>query len=123
VDCFRLNAAHLEPEQIGALVNWCARLRRPSVAPSRLLRPCGPEAACRKAGAPVSLRDGEEVSVGGNASGADVVVEGMDPVLECPPGCRVLVHDGKVVLRVTAVAGATVRASVERGGNVAGGWA
>ena len=122
VDCFRLNAAHLEPEQIAALVNLVrsaeAAVGRPLAVFCDL---AGPKLRVAKSAPPVSLRDGEEVSVGGDASRADVVVEGMDPVLECPPGSRVLVHDGKVVLRVTAIAGAAVRASVERGGDVAGG--
>jgi len=122
VDCFRLNAAHLEPEQIGALVNL-VRAAEAAVGrrPRRLLRPCGPEAACRKAGASRLAPRRRRASPLAGTRAARTWSSRDGPVLECPPGSRVLVHDGKVVLRVTAVAGATVRASVERGGNVAGG--
>jgi pyruvate kinase len=118
-DVFRLNAAHLTPDQIAPLVALVraaeATIGHPLAVFCDL---AGPKLRVAKGTTPASLVEGTAVTVGAGGSGATVEVEGMEPVRECPPGSRVLVHDGKIALLVTAALASTVRAEVARGGNV-----
>ena len=118
-DCFRLNAAHLQPDAIPPLV---ALVRDAESAAGRPLGVfcdlAGPKLRVAKGGKPVALAPGSSVTIGTPASAAAIAVEGIDPVHECRAGSRILVHDGKIVLRVRAVAQEQVTAAVERGGEV-----
>ncbi len=118
-DVFRLNAAHLTPGGIAPLV---ALAHGAEGAAGRMLAVfcdlAGPKLRVTRGPGDAPLRDGAGVTIGAAGSGAAIEVEGIDPARECPVGSRVLVHDGKVVLRVEAVAGAAVRAAVVRGGAV-----
>lgn len=122
VNVFRLNAAHLKPEGIQPLVNL---VRGVEGAAGRLLGVfvdlAGPKLRVSKRLARTVLTDGAKVTLGGSESAAEIPVDGMDPVRECPVGSRVLIHDGKVVLRVTATGRGSVTAEVLRGDEVAGG--
>ena len=122
VNVFRLNAAHLQPAQIAAHVELVRAVENAVGRPLAVFCDlAGPKLRVARSAPPVSLAEGASASIGGPTSGADVVVDGMDPARECPAGSRVLVHDGKIVLRVTAAAGRVVRAEVLRGGDVTGG--
>ena len=122
VDVFRLNAAHLKPEQIPPHVRLVRTVETAVGHPLAVFCDlAGPKLRVARTSRPTAVAEGAGVSVGGPASGADIAVDGIDPVRECPPGSRILVHDGKVVLRATAASGSTVRADVVRGGDVAPG--
>ncbi|MBZ5588116.1 MAG: pyruvate kinase [Acidobacteriia bacterium] len=122
VNVFRLNAAHLKAEQIPTHVELVRSVEAAVGHPLAVFCDlAGPKLRVAKSARPISLVGGATATIGDPASGADVIVEGMDPVRECPVGSRVLVHDGKIVVRVTAAVGAMVRAEVVRGGDVAGG--
>ncbi len=119
VDVFRLNAAHLTPDRIPPHVELVRAVERAVGHPLAVFCDlAGPKLRVAKTATRSLLADGARTSIGGAGSGAAVVVDGMDPVRECPEGSRILIHDGKVVLRVEAVAPATVRAEVVRGGEV-----
>ena len=119
VGVFRLNAAHLKPEEIGPHVKLVRGVERAMGRPLAVFCDlAGPKLRVAKSAERRTLVDGSPVSVGGPGTGAEVAVDGIDPVRECPAGSRILIHDGKVVLRVTAPSGAAVRAEVVRGGEV-----
>jgi len=122
VNVFRLNAAHLAPAQISVHVDLVRAVETAVGHPLAVFCDlAGPKLRIARSARPASVAEGASVSIGDAASGADVIIDGVDPTRECPVGSRVLVHDGKVVLRVTAASGAVVRAEVVRGGDVAGG--
>jgi len=118
-DCFRLNAAHLQPEAIPPLV---ALVRGEEAAAGRPLGVfcdlAGPKLRVAKGVPTITLESGSSVTIGTSGSGATLAVDGIDPAHECPAGSRILVHDGKVVLRVSAAGGRAVTAEVMRGGEV-----
>jgi pyruvate kinase len=122
VNVFRLNAAHLKPEGIQPLVEL---VRGVEGAAGHLLGVfvdlAGPKLRVAKRLVRTVLTEGAKVTLGGSESGAEIPVEGVDPVSDCPVGSRVLIHDGKVVLRVTAAGRGSVTAEVLRGDEVAGG--
>jgi pyruvate kinase len=121
-DAFRLNAAHLQPAEIAPLVELVRSAERGAGRPIAVLCDlAGPKLrVCRDAPAG-GLTAGGRVTVGDAASGAALRIEGFDPASECPIGSRVLVHDGKVALRVVAVEARRVTAEVLVGGEVSGG--
>lgn len=121
-DGFRLNASHLAPEQIAPLVTLVREAEGAVGRPIAVLVDlAGPKLRVLKGLAASIVADGEVVTLGTAASGARVPIEGFDPARECAVGSRILVHDGKVLLRVSEVAVDHVSARVERGGDVAGG--
>ncbi len=122
VNVFRLNAAHLLPDGIAPLVELVRGLEKGLGHPvGVLLDLAGPKLRVARSLSPTTWTEGTTLTLGDQNSGASIQVEGMDPVRECPTGSRVLIHDGKVVLRVTAPGEGSVRAEVLRGGEVAGG--
>lgn len=122
VNVFRLNAAHLKPEGIRPLVDLARGAEDAAGHPLGVfLDLAGPKLRVAKRLARTTLTDGARATLGGSESTAEISVEGMDPASECPVGSRVLIHDGKVVLRVVSVGEGLVTAEVVRGGDVAGG--
>ena len=122
VNVFRLNTAHLKPDQIPVHVDLVRAVETAVGHPLAVFCDlAGPKLRVARSARPVPVVEGTAASIGDATSGADVIVDGMDPARECPIGSRVLIHDGKIVLRVTAVSGGTVRAEVVRGGDVAAG--
>lgn len=121
VNCFRLNAAHLRPEEIGPLLETVRGAEGKAGRPLGVFCDlAGPKLRIAGRVGSITLAEGAQVSVGNRADSAEVVIGGLDPVHECPPGSRILIHDGKVSLRVTATAPDHVVAEVLRGGEVAG---
>ena len=122
VNVFRLNAAHLKPEGIRPLVDLARGAEDAAGRPLGVFVDlAGPKLRIAKRSVLVVLSDGARATVGGSESAAQVRVEGMDPATECPVGSRILIHDGKLVLRVVSVGDSVVTAEVVRGGDVAGG--
>lgn len=122
VAVFRINAAHLKPEGIAPVIELSRTAERNVGWPVGVFCDlAGPKLRVVKDYPGLDVNDGAAVTFGGPMSSADVRVEGMDPVHECPVGSRILVHDGKIVTRVVKVESNTVRAEVLRGGRVMGG--
>jgi len=121
-DIFRLNAAHLVPDAIAPLVELAHSLEQGLGRPMGVfLDLAGPKLRVVGSITQTTVADGATVTLGDQNGAAAIRVEGIDPVRECPEGSRVLIHDGKVVLRVSRVEGDAVSAEVLRGGEVAGG--
>jgi pyruvate kinase len=121
-DVFRLNAAHLNPEGIPPLVGLVRAAEEARGQPIGVfLDLAGPKLRVAATISPIVLSEGEVATIGNQDSAATLRVEGMDPMRECPPGSRVLVHDGKVALRVTTPGEGLVRAEVLRGGEISAG--
>ncbi len=122
VDVFRLNAAHLGPDDIPPLVELVHQLEEGVGRPVGVfLDLAGPKLRVSTSQSPTTLTEGTTVTVGDQDSGATIRVEGMDPVNECPERSRVLIHDGKVTLLVRETGRDLVGAEVLRGGEVGGG--
>jgi pyruvate kinase len=121
-DVFRLNAAHLVPAQIPPLIGVTHGLEEEiGRTVGVFLDLGGPKLRVAEISRATTLVEGTTVTLGDQNSGALVQVEGIDPRKECPRGSRVLLHDGKIVLRVTADDDAFVRVEVLSGGEVAAG--
>ncbi|MFH1176618.1 MAG: pyruvate kinase, partial [Acidobacteriota bacterium] len=121
-DGFRLNGAHVQPAQIGGLVELVRAVEREAGRPLAVLFDlAGPKLRVSRDVARVELAAGQMVTVGAAGSGAMVRIEGFDPAVECPVGTRISLHDGKVALRARAVREGVVEAEVVVGGEVAGG--
>jgi pyruvate kinase len=121
-DVFRLNAAHLKPEGILPLVELVRGVEETCGRPIGVfLDLAGPKLRVAATLSPIVLSDGAVVTIGNQDSSAMLRVEGMDPLRECPPGSHVLVHDGKVALRVTGPGEQLVHAEILRGGEISGG--
>jgi pyruvate kinase len=121
-DTFRLNAAHLAPDQIPPLVELVHALTDGiGGAIGVFLDLGGPKLRLAVPARATPLIEGTTVTLGDQGSAALLQIEGIDPRKECPPGSRVLLHDGRVVLRVGEDAAGVVRAEVVSGGEVAAG--
>ncbi|MCU0291444.1 MAG: pyruvate kinase [Thermoanaerobaculaceae bacterium] len=122
VDCFRINASHIKWPDIGPLVALVRAAEADACRPVAVLCDlAGPKLRVRK-GTPVrSVALGEEIELSADPALSAIPIEGFDPRGDSPPGSRILVKDGKVVLRVRALTSAGVLAVVERPGDVGGG--
>jgi pyruvate kinase len=115
-DCFRLNTAHLRPDQIPALVALVHEAEPDAGRPLGVFCDLAGPKLRVAAVAAAAVEDGSSVTLGGR--GATIEIEGVDLARECLPGTRILIHDGKVVLRATGSDAGRVTARVERGGKV-----
>jgi pyruvate kinase len=121
-DGFRLNGAHVQPAEIGGLVELVRNAEREAGRPlAALFDLAGPKLRVSRDVGRVELAFGQVVAVGAAGRGATVRIEGFDPAVECPVGTRISLHDGKVALLVQAVRDGLVQAEVMVGGEVAGG--
>jgi len=121
-DGFRINTAHIEPSDVGRLVEQVRGVEAAVARPlSVLCDLAGPKLRVARDQTRLELVAASKVTIGAVGSGAAVTLAGLDPARECPPGSLVLLHDGRVALRVQGVAGAVVGCVVERGGEVAAG--
>ena len=118
-DAFRLNTSHLAPAQVAPLVGLVrqaeAKLGRPLGV---LVDLAGPKLRVGKGQQLLTLSEGAVVALGGEGSGASVLVEGADLSAACQVGSRVLLHDGRVVLAVRSCGVGLVQAEVLQGGAV-----
>lgn len=122
VDCFRINASHLKAPDIGPLVALVRAAEADAGRPVAVLCDlAGPKLRVRK-GTPVhSVALGGELELSADPAFSAIPIEGFDPRRDSPPGSRILVKDGKVVLRVRELTPTGVIAVVERPGDVGGG--
>jgi len=121
-DVFRINCAHTRPEAIADIV---ALVRRAEAAVGHPLGVfadlAGPKLRIARDTPQATVTTGEVMTLGRPGAGANITVEGLDPVRECPPGSRILLNDGKVTLVVESIGDTLVTARVARGGGFAGG--
>jgi len=121
-DGFRLNTAHLAPEEIEGLVAMVRGVEEERGRPLGVMVDlAGPKLRVTRSQDPLVAEDGAMLTVGAPGSGAAVAVDGVDVAAECPPGSRILIHDGKVVLAVREHLVGGVKTEVVRGGEVAPG--
>ncbi|HPC82054.1 MAG TPA: pyruvate kinase [Thermoanaerobaculaceae bacterium] len=121
-DGFRLNASHLKPGDIAPLVAMVRAAEAEAGRPVAVLCDlAGPKLRVAK-GAPLQrLEAGQRVELSADPAASAIPIEGFDPRRDSPPPCRILVKDGKVVLRALQLTPAGVVAVVERPGEVGGG--
>ncbi|HPW56519.1 MAG: pyruvate kinase [Thermoanaerobaculaceae bacterium] len=121
-DGIRLNASHLKPDDIAPLAAMVRAAESEAERPIALLCDlAGPKLRVRK-GTPVQrLELGQTVELSADPAASAIPIEGFDPRRDSPPPCRILVKDGKVVLRVRELTPTGVVAVVERPGEVGGG--
>ncbi len=121
-DAFRLNTSHLAPAEIGPLVGLVRQAEEQLGRPLGVLVDlAGPKLRVARRQEPVTLVEGALVGVGGEGSGAQVLVEGADLAAVCEGGSRVLLHDGRIVLAVRTRGAGLVQAEVLQGGPVRAG--
>jgi pyruvate kinase len=117
MDAARLNFSH------GTHADHLDRLRAVRRAEEAVGRPlaviadlCGPKIRVGALRAPRSVQPGEPLTLTGQETAADVPVTFADLHLAVEPGREVLINDGRIRLRVSAVEGEYVRCRVEAGG-------
>lgn len=121
-DGIRLNASHLKPADIAPLVAMVRAAEAEAGRPVAVLCDlAGPKLRVRKGTPAQRLEPGQTVELSADPAASAIPIEGFDPRRDSPPPCRILVKDGKVVLRVRGLTPAGVLAVVERAGEVGGG--
>lgn len=121
-DGFRLNASHLKPPDIAPLVEMVRAAESQCGRPVAVMCDlAGPKLRVRKGTPSRMLEPGEVVELSGDPALSAIPIEGFDPRMESPPPNRILIKDGKVVLRVIELTATGVRAVVQRPGEVTGG--
>lgn len=121
-DGVRLNASHLKPADVAPLVAMVRAAEAEAGRPVAVLCDlAGPKLRVRKGTPARRLEPGQALQLSADPSASDIPIEGFDPRRDSPPPCRILVKDGKVVLRVRELTPAGVLAVVERPGEVGGG--
>lgn len=119
---FRLNASHLKPEEIASRVQLVrdaeAALGRPVAVLCDL---AGPKLRITKGFPPRHLEAGDTLNLGASGAPSDIPIEGFDPVRDCEVDSRILIHDGKVVIKVAGIHGDHVSTQVVRPGEIGGG--
>lgn len=121
-DGFRLNASHLKPPDIAPLVEMVRAVEKGCGRPVAIMCDlAGPKLRVRQGTPARTLEPGEVIELSSDPSLSAIPIEGFDPRVESPPPSRILIRDGKVVLRVIEQTPSGVRAVVQRHGEVAGG--
>ena len=121
MNCARFNFSHGSHEEQLARLNMLKRVRDNLGSPvATMLDTKGPEIRIKSfAGGPVTLKKGERFvldtdEVAGDESQVSVTYQNLHK--EVGPGCRILVDDGLIELRVEKVEGHRILCEVENGG-------
>lgn len=123
-DAFRINMSHGAPADHAALIGHIRALEKDIGRPLTILADLqGPKLRIgRFADGKVDLRHGAKFSLDQNAKPGDanrVQLPHKELFAAAKPGARLLLDDGKIVLRVTHVDAARIDTNVEVGGSLA----
>ncbi len=115
----RVNASHGDRESIAALLETVREVDDRTETPiATVLDLQGPEIRTGTVQSPVHLDDGASVTFLPGATATDEEIGLSRSIDGVVPGDRILIDDGRISCRVTAVDGATVTARIEAGGTL-----
>lgn len=121
VDVLRINFAHGSHDEHAETVQWAREAGTTSERPLAILADlAGPKIRIGALPAPINLNEGAAVVLApeGSAVAGELPTAYADLATDVVPGNRILLDDGLMELRVTAVKGDRVHAQVIRGGQL-----